>query len=113
MRAAPVAKASKALELSLERFVWSFRLRFMIFVLNAFRHHPKSSRGAYTSGRSLLLLALLQSALHLSGQITERFRRISGEVGQHLAIQLDPGDLQAMHELRIVEPVQARGGSDA
>ena len=41
------------------------------------------------------------------------FRLAHGDIGQNLAVQLDPGLLQAVDELAIGRAMNARGGVDA
>src|SRR3989475_5435553 len=35
------------------------------------------------------------------------------QIGHHLAVDVDPGELYAVHELRVGQPVLARSGIDA
>src|SRR3954454_18538633 len=43
----------------------------------------------------------------------ERLGVAHGDVGQNLAVQLDAGQLEAVHELRVAHAVQLRGCADA
>src|SRR5439155_26499143 len=47
------------------------------------------------------------------GESAERLRVAHGDVGKHLAIQLDAGQAQAVHQLRVAHAVLPRGGVDA
>src|SRR4051794_39185105 len=47
------------------------------------------------------------------GESGERLGVADGDVGEHLAVELDPGELQPVHELAVVQAVLARGGVDA
>src|SRR5205085_4147284 len=49
----------------------------------------------------------------LAGQLGEGFGRVGGEIGEHLAVEFDAGQREAVHELRVVQPVDARRGADA
>jgi len=55
-----------------------------------------------------------ESCLRLSGDESELRRVGSGGLGQHLAIEINPGELQTMHELAVGKPhCFASGGADA
>src|SRR5512133_2805073 len=43
----------------------------------------------------------------------EGIRVVDRQLGKHLAIDLDAGLAQAVHELRVAHPLAARGGVDA
>src|SRR5215212_6705062 len=47
------------------------------------------------------------------GKSAEGLGVAHGDVGQHLAVQLDTGQLEAVHERAVGHPVLARGGVDA
>src|SRR5450755_315438 len=47
------------------------------------------------------------------GETSEGVGVVDGHVGQNLAIELNLGDLQSVHELRVGHAVLARGGVDA
>src|SRR3954447_7342898 len=47
------------------------------------------------------------------GKSAERLGIAHGDVGQDLAVELDAGQLQAVHERAVGEVVLARGGVDA
>src|SRR3954466_14747695 len=47
------------------------------------------------------------------GESAERLRVAHGDVGQDLAVELDSGQLEPVHELRVAHAVQAGGGVDA
>src|SRR5688572_7785073 len=66
-----------------------------------------------TQPASIALLCLLQSLLRLlrNGRKSRRFP--DREIRQDLAVQLDPGALHAIDELRIGQSVLARTGIDA
>src|SRR5438477_7907429 len=46
-------------------------------------------------------------------QIAERARLAHGEIGQHLAVEVDARLLQALHQPAVAQAVQPRGGVDA
>src|SRR5580700_7193738 len=54
-----------------------------------------------------------QSGLRLPDQRGESGCVVHGEIGEHLAIQLDAGLLQAVDQLRVRDAVDLRGGVDA
>src|SRR5271154_2367036 len=67
-----------------------------------------SSAGFPAAGRS--------GARRLAGDLGETSERVGvahGDVGEHLAIELDAGQGQAVHELRVAHAVDARSGVDA
>src|SRR3954471_23569914 len=66
-----------------------------------------------TSVRRLTAKLLYQRLLGLADQLREGRRLLAGEVGQDLAVDLDAGLLDAVHELRIGEAVLAHAGIDA
>src|SRR3954465_12878700 len=47
------------------------------------------------------------------GKSAERLSVADGDVGQHLAVELDLGQAQAVHELAVAHALLARGGVDA
>src|SRR3712207_1419483 len=47
------------------------------------------------------------------GKASERLGIAHGDVGQHLAVDLDLGQLQPVHELAVRHAVLTRGGVDA
>ena len=47
------------------------------------------------------------------GKTSEGVGVAHGDVGEHLAVELDAGQLEAVHELRVAHAVLARGGVDA
>src|SRR5437868_5929367 len=52
----------------------------------------------------------------LPGKLDESAKRIAvadRDLGEHLAVHLDAGLLQAVHQLRIAQPLLAGGGVDA
>src|SRR3546814_579262 len=49
----------------------------------------------------------------LGDDCLERFRLVHSDIGQHLAVQFDAGQLQAMHELAVGQTFHADGGVDA
>src|SRR5690606_19369798 len=57
--------------------------------------------------------ASAERPLGLSHHRLERRRLAHGEIGKHLAVELDAGLPQAVHELRIGQAVLARAGVDA
>src|SRR5215213_1454015 len=63
--------------------------------------------------RGFVPLLLLERALCLGGNLSERFRLMNGQIGKHFAIELDRRQFQSMHELRIIQTVQASSSSDA
>src|SRR3979409_2479245 len=48
-----------------------------------------------------------------SGKASERLGVADGDVGQHLAVELDLGQLQAVHQLAVAHALLAGGGVDA
>src|SRR5713226_1718347 len=62
--------------------------------------------------RRLCLRLVLQSRLRRSGEVGKSFRLLGGKVSENLAIQFDSREFQSVHELRIVQAVQARRGAD-
>src|SRR5689334_7791950 len=48
----------------------------------------------------------------LLGKSAERLRIVHGEVGKHLAVDLDAGLAQSVHELRVAHALAPRGGVD-
>jgi hypothetical protein len=58
------------------------------------------------------LRLVLQRFLYLTGQLVKSFRLLCGQVGKYFAIKLDAGQLQTVHELRIVKSIKAGGGAD-
>jgi hypothetical protein len=54
-----------------------------------------------------------ESRLDPLHQGLERLRLANGEIGEHLAVDLDPRPVDAVDELGVSEPVLARAGVDA
>src|SRR5687767_13520268 len=74
------------------------------------------SPGFFASSRDRLLrgvLALFQSRLRALGESGEGGGVADGEIRQDLAVQRVADGLEAGDELRVGQPVQARGGVDA
>src|ERR1700704_6366871 len=65
------------------------------------------------SGGDAHFRLILQSGLCLGSQFGESFGLLGGKVRQDLSIEFDSGQFQAMHELRIVQPIEPRGGANA
>src|SRR6516165_1893716 len=53
-----------------------------------------------------------QSSQRRRGDRLKRLGLADRDVGQHLAVEIEPGELYAVHELRISEAVLARAGID-
>src|SRR3990167_7201755 len=66
-----------------------------------------------TAPRTYLRAGLLKSRLRLIDQSLERRRLPHGEIGHDLAVDLDPGLEDAVHELRVGEAMLAGRGVDA
>src|ERR1700690_3267269 len=47
------------------------------------------------------------------GKTSERVGVAHGDVGEHLAVELDAGQLEAVHQLRVAHAVDPCGGVDA
>src|SRR5689334_7255002 len=63
--------------------------------------------------RRFVLLFLLKRVLGLSDDFSKRLRLVHGEIREHFAIEFDRGELQTVHELRIVQTVQTSSSADA
>src|SRR3954470_18406285 len=63
--------------------------------------------------RPLTAKFLSQRLLALAAQLRERRRLLAGKIGQDLAVDLDAGLLDAVHELRVGETVLTHAGIDA
>src|SRR3954467_3956033 len=95
------------------RFVWSLRI-CLSFGLSAdvITEQKRAPLGA--PGRSCWCCGSL-SGRGLPGCLGESAERLGvahGDVGQHLAVQLDTGQLEAVQELAVAHAVQAGGGVD-
>src|SRR5579862_7361956 len=55
----------------------------------------------------------IKGCLCLGGDSCELSTICGGSLSQHLAVQFDPGQLQAMHQLAVRKPGFARSGTDA
>src|SRR4051812_11643575 len=66
-----------------------------------------------TSVRRLTAKLLYQRLLGLADQLREGRRLLAGQVREHLAVDLDAGLLDAVHELRVGETVLTHAGIDA
>src|SRR5262249_62319018 len=55
----------------------------------------------------------IQRGARRTGDRLERFRLPDREIGQHLAVEVEPGELNAVHELRVGQAMLARAGIDA
>src|SRR5260370_42443050 len=62
--------------------------------------------------RCLRLRFVLQRRLRGSGEFGESFRLFGGKVRENLAIEFNSRQLQSVHELRIVQAVEARRSAD-
>src|SRR6185312_1804538 len=71
----------------------------------AARRARSSASGTASGGR--------QRRFGLPHQRGEARRIVVGDVGQHLAVQLDPGQRQPVHELAVGHPIGPSGGADA
>src|SRR3954452_21200602 len=96
------------------RFVWSLRIclsfRLSDEVITEQKRAPLEAPGrscwccGSLSGRGLP---------GCFGESAERLGVAHGDVSQHLAVQLDTGQLQPVHELRVAHAVELGGGVDA
>src|SRR5919112_4261867 len=67
-------------------------------------------------GGSSMSALLGGSSRRLSGGIGKSAERLGvahGDVGQHLAVELDAGQLEAVDERAVAQAILARGGVDA
>src|SRR5213592_440339 len=55
----------------------------------------------------------LDGLLDAPGDFRKRRRLVDREVGQHLAVEVDVGELQAVHKLAVAQAVGARRRTDA
>src|SRR2546423_6154338 len=55
----------------------------------------------------------LDGLLDASGDFAKRRRLVDREVGEHLAIEVDVGEFQAVHELAVAQSIGARRRADA
>src|SRR3954447_10473371 len=96
------------------RFVWSLRICLSFeWSADLMTEQKRARLGA--PGRSCWCCGSL-SGRGLPGCLGESAERLGvahGNVGQHLAVQLDAGQLQAVHELRVAHAVELGGGVDA
>src|SRR5688572_2739690 len=61
----------------------------------------------------LVSLFTIERVLGLGRDFRERLRLMDGEIGKHFAIELDIGQFETVHKLRIVQTIQACSRSDA
>src|ERR1700752_970187 len=61
----------------------------------------------------LIALFTFQGTLCLGHYLGKRLRLINGQVREHLAIECQRGELEAVHELRIIQTIQTGRGADA
>src|SRR5260370_5197561 len=64
------------------------------------------------SGSGGGLRRLLERSLRGRGDRLESLGLADGDVGQHLAVEIESGQLDAVHELRVGHPVLPRAGID-
>src|SRR2546429_1433919 len=69
------------------------------------RRPPRSTLFPYTT--------LFRSLLRDLRQLLERHGVADGEIGEHFAVDLDAGLLEAVHQAAVGQLVQPRGGVDA
>src|SRR3954469_10203689 len=96
------------------RFVWSLRICFS-FGLSADVITEQKGAPLEAPGRSCWCCGSL-SGRGLPGCLGESAERLGvahGDVSQHLAVQLDTGQLETVHELRVAHAVELGGGIDA
>src|SRR5262245_11757311 len=57
--------------------------------------------------------ARFQRLLRRTHEFGESLRLVDGQVGENLPVEVDPGHLQTVHELAVIQPVQPSRSADA
>src|SRR5919112_4492440 len=111
MRSSPSALNSPSFVRQL--FCWSFRMVLSLSlsaeVITETKRAP--TRGARESSKSAFALSG-RGLPGFLGKTSERLRVADGDVREHLAVELDAGLLEAVHELAVAHALLARGGVD-